>query len=44
MSKWYLEDEVVLKNLAEKGEDEIGHLNRRTNCLNIEEIKSGRED
>ena len=53
MSKWYLndldilkyeEDEVASKNLAENGEDEIRDLNRRINCLKIEERKSRRGD
>ena len=53
MSKWYLNDfdileyeenEVTLKSLVENGEDGIGDLNKRTNCLKIEERKSGSGD
>ena len=53
MLKWYLndldileyeEDEVASQNLARNGENEIGDLNKRINCLKIEERKSRRED
>ena len=53
MSKWYLndldileyeEDEIASKNLVENAKYEIRYLSRRIDCLNIEEIKFGREE
>ena len=40
----YEKDEIASKNLTENGENEIGNLNRKINCLKIYERKFGRGD